>query len=87
MARGALWRNQYKKRDQTGGEEFNSEVADMTGTVDLVEADVDWLQDQIRGGSTRARLRIFGCWVDEPSTKRRLEIVMRPFRSKKNKVA
>ena len=45
MARGGVWHNKFKKREQESADDFSSECAHLTGHIDLVASDVEWLAE------------------------------------------
>jgi hypothetical protein len=80
MGRGVVWANKFKCRSQKE-DEFNAEVADLTGHLDLLVDDVSYLQAELNKGLNRCRMRVFGVWKQD-GPKKRLELGIRPYRKR-----
>jgi hypothetical protein len=80
MGRGVVWANKYKRRPQED-DEFNAEVADMTGHMDLLDGDIIYLQKELASGKRKVKMRVFGVWKEEGARKR-LEFAIRPHRKR-----
>ena len=85
MARGGVWHNKFKKREQESADDFSSECAHLTGHIDLVASDVEWLAEQLKAGDAKPRLRLFGVWQDTTDAKRWLSVSALPYRTKKKR--
>ena len=85
MARGGVWHNKFKKREQEHYDDFNAECAHLTGHIELVASDVEWLSEQVRRGNAKPRLRLFGVWQAPPDNKRWLALSALPYRARKKR--
>jgi len=85
MARGGVWHNKYKIREQESPDDFSSECAHLTGHIELVASDVEWLSEQVTAGNAKPRLRLFGVWQDSTDNRRWLSLSALPFRARKKR--
>ena len=66
MARGGVWHNKFKIREQEGHDDFSSECAHLTGHLELVASDIEWLAEQLNSGCGKTQPMTSGGCLSQP---------------------